>query len=122
MTAPPPLAALLLALSLSTAAASECRDDPKRVDACFTVHGRVSIGANLRLRLWPVGTHRLLAIAYPPGGGEKDPFMPENLRALLDLQSAIFGDYEICPLSPERPGRMRFVCVESARRLVRKPF
>jgi hypothetical protein len=116
------LAALFVLATLATAAASECRDDRKRVDACFSVHGRIAIGANLRLRLWPVGTHRLLAIAYPPDGAEKDPYMPENLHRMLDLQSAIFGDYEICPLSPDRPGRMRFACVQTATRLIRKPY
>ena len=118
----PGLALCFTAALASTTVAGECRDDPRRVDQCFSVHGRIAIGANLRIHLWPVGTRRLLEISYPPDGREADPPMPENLRGLLDLRSAIFGDFELCPYSPDRPGRMRFVCVERAEHLRRVPY
>jgi hypothetical protein len=107
---------------MGTAVAQQCRDDPKIVGQCFAVHGRVAFRANMRLYLWPIGTPRLLAISYPPEAQSEPPFMPDNLRRLIDLEHAVFGDFEVCPLSPERPGRLRFVCIQSASHLVLRPW
>lgn len=48
--------------------------------------------------------------------------MPDMLLKYFDMTSPvhgdIYGDYEICPLEPDRPGIMRLVCISSASRLV----
>jgi hypothetical protein len=114
------LAAAILLAACDTALA-ECRDDPAVVGKCVTLHGRIRLDANLRIHLWPIGTSRLLEVAYPPDTGHSEadfPFMPENLRKLIQPDRAVFGDFEICRLAPERPGRMGFVCVQSAARLI----
>ena len=33
----------------------------------------------------------------------------------------IYGDYEVCPLTRERPGWMQMVCIASGSRMVAKP-
>jgi hypothetical protein len=33
----------------------------------------------------------------------------------------VYGDYEVCPLSKERPEYMQFVCIEKASNLLAKP-
>jgi hypothetical protein len=30
----------------------------------------------------------------------------------------VFGDFEVCPLAPEKEGRMQAACIESDRKLV----
>jgi hypothetical protein len=48
--------------------------------------------------------------------------LPPLLRRYLDMSSAdhsyVYGDFEICPLEPDRPGHMRAACVVSAEKLV----
>ena len=45
------------------------------------------------------------------------PIYPQNLR--FDSDEPIFGDFEVCPFTPERKGAMQLVCIESAKRLVK---
>jgi len=99
-----------------TASAQACKGRSEIVAACFTVHGRLSAynGAPT-FRIWRIGTRRILGVA----GGE-DPVMPPSLRAQAGFDADLFGDYEVCPFTPERPGRMQMVCIESASRLVRR--
>ncbi len=47
--------------------------------------------------------------------------MPDNLRALIKPGIDVFGDFTLCPFTPDEPGKLRFVCVQSAKRLVAKP-
>ena len=115
---------LIAAGGLSPALAAQCHDDPAVVGKCVRVHGRIRLDADLRIHLWPIGTSRLLEVAYPPNTRHSEadvPFMPENLRTLIGPDRAIFGDLEICRLAPDRPGRMGFACVQSAARLVVQP-
>ena len=115
---------LLAAGGLSPALAGECHDDPAVVGKCVRVHGRIRLDADLRIHLWPIGTGRLLEVAYPPDTGHSEadiPFMPQTLRTLIERDRAIFGDFEICRLAPDRPGRMGFICVQSAARLIVQP-
>ncbi len=48
--------------------------------------------------------------------------MPRMLLKYLDMTSPdhsdVYGDYEMCPLEPDRPGGMGHVCVSGASRLV----
>lgn len=108
-------------LSCVPSAAAECQDDPEVIGQCFTVHGRVSVGANMLVTLWPVGTTRLLGIDFRPDSDRRNyarPFIPENLGTVLDPGTTVFGDFVVCPFTPDIPGKKRYVCVQSAAHLV----
>jgi hypothetical protein len=49
----------------------------------------------------------------------EDPEFPANAEKIWDprVYSPLYGDFEVCPLTPEHPGAMRPVCVESAKNL-----
>ena len=112
---------LLLGASV-TALAEEplpCKGAPTVVDACFTVHGRLGVYNGIPIRIWVVGTRRMLAVKDATGGGIT--VRPE-IQTLLSLgepgETVVYGDYEVCPLSKAHPGWMQFVCVEAAAHLV----
>jgi hypothetical protein len=87
-------------------------------------------------RLWKIGTHRQLGILsgpskydpdYPLFGRDLDneaPEFPANVfRGLWNPAepkwgNAIFADFEVCPLEPEKLGAMQAVCIESAKNIV----
>jgi hypothetical protein len=49
--------------------------------------------------------------------GERD--MPPMMYSTFnDLTAVVFGDFEVCPLTKDRPGYMQFVCIEAASHLV----
>ena len=100
----------------SVAWAQGCKQSPEIVAECFTVHGRLSAynGAPT-FRIWRVGTQRVLGVA----GGES-PIMPPELKMQTGFDVDIYGDYEVCPFTPSRPGRMQMVCIESASRLLQQ--
>lgn len=50
-----------------------------------------------------------------------DPIFPRNLELSQDVE-AIYGDFEVCPFTPERKGEMRLVCIESASHVVVKRY
>jgi hypothetical protein len=57
-------------------------------------------------RIWMIGTKRLLS-----GGDNK-------LDAMIQAQghwwdSVIYGDFAVCPLTPDRPGHLQTVCIQS---------
>ena len=116
------VAALLLAAS-AVADAEEtppaCRGAPTVVDACFTVHGRLGVYNGIPIRIWIVGTPRVLGVRDTSGGGVT--VRPE-IQTLLSRgepgATVVYGDYEVCPLSKTHPGWMQFVCIESAAHLV----
>lgn len=93
-----------------------CTQNTNLVRQCFTVHGRLSVHANMRPYLWPIGTHRLLGIASPEGA----IIMPseiERIFALPPFDQQLFGDFEVCPFTRARPGVMQMVCIAAARNL-----
>jgi len=96
----------------------KCKGNPQVVAACYTVHGRATFGPGTpALRIWPVGTKRMLGVtAGPIADDADDPIAPENF-AIPNNAVAIYGDFEVCPFTPERKGFMRRVCVESASRI-----
>jgi hypothetical protein len=97
--------------------------------SCYWTHGRLSAyNGTPTMRLWKIGTKRILAIHSGPGfklGDDHEnlePEMPENVeRALNPFQNVVFADFEVCPLEPERPGVMQDVCIESAKNIVTDP-
>jgi hypothetical protein len=112
------LATLLLA---GTAAAQNCKTDPRLVASCFVVHGRITVHANMRPYLWPLGTHRLIGIASPDGA----VLWPSELAKVFadprNFDKAAYGDFEICPFTRRRPGIMQMACVAGLRHLDVRP-
>lgn len=85
------------------------------------VHGKLIRGADtVELRLWPVGTKRMLGVADGPLINDaEDPIYPASLRLPSDTAD-VYGDFEVCPFTKEKPGAMRLVCIESAANIVVK--
>lgn len=99
---------------------ANCSLSARRVGECFRVHGRLSFSETApEIRLWPVGTHRVLGVLSWDGQEEHalSEAMLERLWGGRDIPSRIWGDFEVCPLSPEQPGRMQMVCLLSAHKL-----
>jgi hypothetical protein len=74
-------------------------------------------------RLWKTGTTRVLGIYSGPSATDpldnEDPELPANVRTwFTPSQDRIFGDFEVCPLNQERPGRMQDACIESGKNIV----
>jgi hypothetical protein len=89
--------------------------------ACFDVHGRLAIwnGAPA-VRIWPVGTRRELGVVAPDGDAAGDHLLPGPVATLIQAapdHTVVFGDYRVCPLSPDKAGRMRIVFIARASRL-----
>jgi hypothetical protein len=121
-------AAAILALAsaaqaMSSWAAPDCRPTSAVRQPCFSVRGRLSVwnGAPT-FRLQPTGSKRMLGVA----GGDGDPASPSVLSPALRAAmtppspgelSPVTGVFRVCPLAPDRPGRMRPVCIATASRI-----
>ena len=122
-------ALLLTALAALPAAAAEpgpCRGSPALAGACFMVHGRLAVyNGSPAFRLSPAGSQRILGIVTPAGRPLEEPRdMPPEVRALFwkDADPApVDGDFEVCPLTRERAGHMRMVCIAAGRHLAPRP-
>lgn len=91
-----------------------CKSNPDLVGPCFALHGRMGLtNGTPGVRIWRIGTRRILGVMV-----SENEIMPANVKRHLAWGTAIYGDFEVCPFSPQRPGEMQMVCVESARRLV----
>lgn len=114
------LAILVVAIPVC-AAQPKCKDNPKVVAACFSIHARANLGANsVPIYLWPVGTKRRLGVTGGPTLDDSiEPIYPKNLK-FHSANDDIFGDFEVCPFTPEKEGHLQLVCIESATHLVVK--
>lgn len=109
-----------LCLGGETVSKKSCKDHPQLSGPCFKLRGRLAIynGAP-SLRIWPVGTTRLLGIsegrfAHPDGDN-----IPPQVRAQLgSLADELFADFTVCPFANDKPGVMRLICVEAATNIV----
>jgi hypothetical protein len=112
---------------------------PENAASCYWVHGRLSLyNGNPSLRLWRVGTKRILGVYSGPHSESYDPLDNEHPELPADLERAydgeykrrlalkdpdaglpepVFGDFEVCPLEPEHKGEMQAVCIESAKNI-----
>jgi len=100
----------------------DCHEHPKLVGSCFEVKGRLSVynGAP-SLRIWKVGTKRILGISEQRYALPDVRKVPEEVEAAINSDVDLFGDYTVCPLTKSTPGQMQFVCVDRVRNLsVRK--
>lgn len=100
---------------------AKCKGNPKVVGACYSVHGRLNTGADtIQLRLWPVGTKRMLGVSDGPAINDAEsPLYPKTIK-FSNGDETIYGDFEVCPFTPKREGEMQFVCIETASHLVVK--
>ncbi len=93
-----------------------CPDDTKIVGNCFKVHGRISIyNGNPSIRIWIVGTNRLL-------GMRNAEISSEILNAYLKINTHIYGDFIVCPLTQFEKGTMQNICLKSGKNLVIEQF
>ncbi len=95
-----------------------CKGNPNVIGACFKVRGRLSSwNGNPTFRIWPVGTKRIIGVR------EEFDLPPELNNVLGHFDDEVFAEFEVCPLTKDKPGTMQIVCVESAtaiRKQVRK--
>ena len=113
------LAALLSQSGVATLGFAErpaCTQNTQLVGQCFMVQGRLSVHANMRPYLWPIGTHRLLGIAGPDGA----IIMPPEIARIFaspPFDRQLVANFEVCPFTRPRPGTMQMVCIAAARNL-----
>jgi hypothetical protein len=101
----------LLSAQSVNVATWQCLEKP--VEPCFQHHGRLSSQNGIALKIWLVGRTRVVAVH-----NEAPSIIEKYLDMASPNHSYIYGDFDICPLAPDRPGHMRLVCVAGAERLV----
>ena len=92
-----------------------CREHPALSGPCYKIRGRMSFyNGTPSVRIWPVGTKRMLGVSegrfYLDDYGD----VPEELVRQISWETAMFADFTLCPFTDDKPGVMRLVCVESA--------
>jgi hypothetical protein len=111
------LFALLIAMPGNAQQGRLCKGNPRVVDQCFNIHGRVRVVNGAGTVIWRIGTDRLLEV-------EDEEIIPDNLGRAMYKKGGdvygrdVFGDFEVCPFSKSKEGEMQMVCVESASHLV----
>lgn len=89
------------------------------MEPCVKRHGRLSTQNGITMTIWLIGTTKRVAVA------NQEPLYKMILEQYLSMTSPdhsyIFGDFEICPTEPDKPGHMRQACVAGAKKLVVQP-
>jgi hypothetical protein len=121
------LVGLLLLPLPGRAEDTACAASPSRVGECFTVHGRLTAcGGSPAARIWIVGTQRILGVVaangHPAGDNQLPEWLEAEMFAATPCSKAAFGDFTVCPLTSDRPGVMRSVCVTSAEKVIIKEW
>ena len=111
---------LLMQQPVHTAEKRFCKNNPRIVGQCFTAHGRLHFyNGTPSWRIWWIGKDRLLGVMQSE---EKDnpeePWVPQGLGDKMDPGVSIFGDFQVCPVTNQKPGEMQTVCVESVSNVV----
>jgi len=120
---------LVLLLLILTAAVNarfspeprSCRARPDVIGKCFKVHGRLSVyNGTPSIRLWPIGTKRLLGIIDPNdvSNAPGPTVLPLEIKNKLDWDKDVSGDFFVCPLTRQQSGKMQTVCIDSAKNLM----
>ena len=96
-----------------------CKEHPLLVGKCFTVHGRLTVynGAPA-LRIWRVGTRRMLGISEQRFSVPGYRNVPEDMQKQINQDTALWGDYVVCPFTRPRSGEMQLVCIEKGKNLI----
>lgn len=94
---------------------NSCKAHPQLSGSCFEIRGRMApSNGTPSLRIWPVGTKRLLGVSESHSSGSENYNVPKGLLEHLSFGKAIYADFTVCPFTDDEPGVMRIVCVESA--------
>lgn len=115
-----PAARFTFLLFLLAASASAPTDACAAGESCHWVEGRLTLGNGTpAFRIWPRGTRRLLGVTTRRSGSEAADVIPANAARYLreNRTDRVWGRFLVCPLEPERAGRMRSVRVAAAGRL-----
>jgi hypothetical protein len=81
------------------------------VGPCRSFRARLVPGAdNIRIRIWPVGSSRLLGYT----DGALKCRLPPMLKHLMDEGKTVYADVSVRPVTLSQPGHMQFACVASA--------
>lgn len=85
---------------------------------CYTIRGRMFVANGTPgVRIWRVGTKRVLGVV--PAENE---IAPRSLLDRLGFGTMIYGNFTVCPLTPDREGWMQMVCVEAATDLLQATY
>lgn len=111
----------LSAMSPPLQAQKSCREHPELIGKCFRVRGRLSVynGAPA-VRLWRIGTKRVLGISQQRFSLPDYRNLPEDLTKQLNGENEIFGDFLVCPFTPAKPREMQLACIDSAKNVAVK--
>ena len=93
----------------------DCAPDAQPTESCSSVHGHLYVTNGIPVRIWVIGTKRVLAVRNADQ-------LHATIWRYLNLETSLYGDFLVCPLSPDRPGQMQPVCVQSAERLVAERY
>lgn len=94
-----------------------CREQPNLAGKCFRVRGRLSLyNGNPTIRLWRAGTKRMLGVSasYASEGYSS---IPKEIEAKLNWENEVWGDFLVCPFTPQRPGEMQMMCIDEGRQI-----
>jgi hypothetical protein len=109
--------AIVLALPVAARAepGTPCAQSTAIVGRCFTVHGRMSFwNGNPPVRIHPTGSRRMLGVLDGAKSDASSAVLPADLRRQLGPEwdtNTVYGEFELCPLTKQRPGWMQFVCL-----------
>ena len=73
-----------------------------------------------------------MGIYSGPGAGPSNDGRPEEVEEGVELPAnllkqdftkvSVFGDFEVCPLAPEKEEHMQPACIESAKNIVAEKY
>ena len=98
---------------------------PENAASCYWTRGRLAVynGGPPNIRVWKIGTKRILGIESGPNYNEaveeeNGPDLPPNVLRVLEPHALVFADFEVCPLEAARPRHMQHACIEAAKNIV----
>lgn len=100
---------------------SVCSEDKNLINACYNVHGKIIMHANLRPYLHLSENDRWLGIVQRSDDINAGYYWPSDIEKVFDYDTDVWGDFRVCPFTPDEPGKMRFVCIDSVANLKPQP-
>jgi hypothetical protein len=104
---------ILLLTTLAFGQPRACKTNPKVVGACYTVHGRATFGPGTpALRIWPVGTKRMLGVTAGPRADDADnPICPKEMLQFIMGNEVVLAISRFVRLCRREKAQCRwFVC------------
>jgi hypothetical protein len=69
------------------------------------------------MRIWRVGTKRMLGVSEQRFAVEGYRNVPETIQSQLNQDVELFGDFLVCPFTRPKAGEMQLVCIEEGKNL-----